>query len=100
MISQSHITSQLLHELQLANDEPVWDDHADLLLWLLCIGGAFAPAKKVRLIYVTLLRSNYATRFGERYSSWPEVLGVLKQFTWSDKAFISEVKALWEEIWI
>ena len=87
----------MLHELQQANDDPIWDDHPDLLLWLLYIGGAFAPTGIVRSDYVALLRSNNAARFGDLYRSWPELLEILKKFIWSEKAFTSQVKALWEE---
>ena len=76
----------------------MWDDHPDLLLWLLYMGGAFVPTGIVRSEYAILLRSNNAVRFGHLYRSWPELLEILKQFTWSEKAFMSQVKALWEEI--
>ncbi|KPM35519.1 hypothetical protein AK830_g11061 [Neonectria ditissima] len=92
-----HISSQLLHELQKANNDPIWDDHPDLLLWLLYIGGAFSPVGTVRSDYIALLRSNNAARFGDLYGSWPELVEVLKQFTWSEKAFMSHVKKLWKE---
>ncbi|KAK2812212.1 hypothetical protein FQN50_001570 [Emmonsiellopsis sp. PD_5] len=94
----SQVSLQLLHKLQQADDDPIWDDHADLLLWLLYIGGAFAPTGAVRSNYISLLRWNNASRFQGLYSSWPELLGILKQFIWSDEAFMSPVKALWEEI--
>lgn len=94
---QSHISSQLLHELQKANSDPSWDEHSDLLLWLLYIGGAFAPTGIIRSGYIVLLRSNNATRFGDLYRSWPELLEILKQFMWSEKAFMAQVKTLWEE---
>lgn len=94
---QSHISSQLLHELQKANNDPLWDEHSDLLLWLLYIGGAFAPTGIIRSGYIALLRSNNATRFGDLYRSWPELLEILKQFMWSEKAFMAQVKTLWEE---
>jgi len=32
------------------------------------------------------------------YTSWPELVVILKQFIWSEKAFMSQVKAFWEEI--
>jgi hypothetical protein len=94
--SQSHIASQLLHKLQHANDDSIWDDHPKLLIWLLYIGGAFAPTGKVRSSYVVLLHSNNGPRFGDINKSWPEVLGILKQFIWSEKAFMSQVRAFWE----
>ncbi|KAI3317268.1 hypothetical protein HD806DRAFT_541324 [Xylariaceae sp. AK1471] len=93
----SYISSQMLRQLQQANNDPTWDDHPELLLWLLYIGGAFAPTGIVRSEYVALLRSNYAIRFGDLYRSWPELLEILKQFIWSENAFMSQVKALWEE---
>ena len=76
----------------------MWDDHLDLLLWLLYIGGAFAPTGTIRSSYVTLLRGNITFRLGGLHGSWPEVLGTLKQFIWSDDAFTSHVKVLWEEV--
>ncbi|MCJ1291618.1 hypothetical protein MMC34_003163 [Xylographa carneopallida] len=94
---ESHISSRLLWELQHANENPIWDDHPELLLWLLYIGGAFAPIGTVRSDYLALLRSNNAARFRDLCRSWPELLGILKQFTWSDKAFTSQAKAFWEE---
>ncbi|KAF2790979.1 hypothetical protein K505DRAFT_377130 [Melanomma pulvis-pyrius CBS 109.77] len=97
LVIPSHVSSQLLHKLQQAYDDPTWDDHPDLLLWILYIGGAFAPTGFVRSDYVILLRSNNASRFGDVYRSWPEQLEILKQFIWSDNAFMSQFKALWEE---
>ncbi|MCJ1223713.1 hypothetical protein MMC12_000356 [Toensbergia leucococca] len=97
LAAYSHVSSQLLYELQQANDDPIWDDHSDLLFWLLYIGGAFVPTGNIRSEYVVLLRSNNAVRFRRLYRSWPELLEILKQFIWSEKAFMSQVKALWEE---
>ncbi|KAI0458449.1 hypothetical protein F5B21DRAFT_459705 [Xylaria acuta] len=97
LVIPPHVSTQLLRELQQADDDPIWDDHPDLLLWLLYIGGAFAPAGTVRSDYITLLRSNNASGFGYLYESWPESLGILKQFTWSEKAFMTHFKTFWEE---
>ncbi|TVY16452.1 hypothetical protein LARI1_G005751 [Lachnellula arida] len=97
LVIPSHISSQLLRELQMADNDSLWDEHPDLLLWLLYIGGAFAPAGTIRSGYIVLLRSNNASRFGDFYRSWPELLEILKRFIWSEKAFLSQVKALWEE---
>ncbi|KAF2965037.1 hypothetical protein GQX73_g8540 [Xylaria multiplex] len=92
----SHISSELLYELQRSNENPIWDSHLELLLWLLYSGGAFAPTGIARSSYITLLRLN-DWRFGEMYKSWPELLGILEQFIWSEGAFMSQVKALWIE---
>jgi hypothetical protein len=97
LYSQSHISSQLLYRLQKANDDPIWDDDPDLLLWLLYIGGAFAPPGIVRSGYVVLLHTNKGGGFGDVNKSWTEVLDILEQFIWSQRAFLSPVKAFWEE---
>ncbi|KAI0975863.1 hypothetical protein F4678DRAFT_418835 [Xylaria arbuscula] len=91
------ISSQLLKELQRTNEDPVWESHPELLLWPLYIGGAYAPQGVIRREYVALLRSNNASRFKDLYKSWPELLDIMRQFIWSDKAFTSPVKAVWEE---
>ncbi|KAI1164823.1 hypothetical protein F5B18DRAFT_660802 [Nemania serpens] len=84
-----HVSSQLLCKLQYANIDPVWDDHPDLLMWLLYVGGAFASVGAVRAEYAMLLRLNNNTRFGGLYNSWPEVLKIMRRFVWSEKAFMS-----------
>ncbi|KAI1271670.1 hypothetical protein F5Y07DRAFT_382310 [Xylaria sp. FL0933] len=93
----SHISSQLLRELQQANEDPIWNSHPELLLWLLYTGGTFAPTGTVRSSYIALLRLNNASRFRNMFTSWPELLGILEQFIWSEKAFKFPGKALWEE---
>ncbi|KAK8137616.1 hypothetical protein PG984_003109 [Apiospora sp. TS-2023a] len=95
---QSEVSSQLLRVLQQTNHDHLWDQDPDLLLWLLYIGGTFAPRGSVRSSYLALLRSNHATRFKGLYGSLPESLEVLKQFIWSDMAFLSHVRAFWGEV--
>ncbi|KAF4426506.1 hypothetical protein F53441_14129 [Fusarium austroafricanum] len=48
LVIPSNVSAQLLFELQQARSDPIWDYHQDLLIWLICIGGAFAPARTVR----------------------------------------------------
>lgn len=75
----------------------MWDSHPDLLLWLIYIGGAFAPSGDIREQYLMLLNLNRASRFENRYDEWPDLLTSMKQFIWSDKAFLSQVRGFWEE---
>ncbi|KAK8067212.1 hypothetical protein PG997_013959 [Apiospora hydei] len=39
----SEVSSQLLRVLQQTNDESLWDDDPDILLWILYMGGTYAP---------------------------------------------------------
>ncbi|KAM5368079.1 hypothetical protein ACJZ2D_009683 [Fusarium nematophilum] len=96
----SHLSLQLFCKLHQGNDDAVWDDLPELLAWLLNIGGAFAPMGTIRSDYVALLHKNRRTRLRGLYSSWPELLDILKQFIWSEKAFMSQVKAFWEETFV
>ncbi len=96
-MQQSHLSLQLLCRLQKAINDLVWDDWPDLLIWLLYIGGAFSPTGTIRSDYVVLLQLNRSTRFRGLYTTWPELLEILKRFIWSEKAFMSQVKAFWEE---
>ncbi|KAI1111627.1 hypothetical protein F5Y14DRAFT_453860 [Nemania sp. NC0429] len=97
LVIPPHVSSQLLRKLQHASNDRVWDDHPDLLLWLLYVGGAFAPAGAVRAEYAMLLRLNNTTRFGGLYYSWPEVLKAMKRFIWSEKAFMSYFQEFYKE---
>ena len=94
---QSHLSLQLLCKLQQVNDDSIWDEHPGLLVWMLYIGGAFAPDGTIRSDYVALLHENRKTRLRDLYTSWPELLEILKQFIWSEKAFESQVEAFWKE---
>ncbi|PQE26603.1 N-ethylmaleimide reductase protein [Rutstroemia sp. NJR-2017a BBW] len=100
LVIPTHISLRLLRELQKANDDPVWEDHPELLLWLLYIGGAFTTTETVRSDYVILLRLNTSSRLRGLYKSWQELHEILKRFIWSDAAFTPHVKALWEEVTI
>lgn len=67
-----------------------------MLAWVVHIGGAFAPMGSIRAGYMVLIQSN-RDRFGRLYTTWPELLDILKSFIWSDKAFMSQVEAFWKE---
>ncbi|KAL2831403.1 hypothetical protein BDW59DRAFT_140140 [Aspergillus cavernicola] len=97
LVIPSHVSSRLLRELHLTNNDRIWDKHPGLLLWLLCIGGAFAPTGIVRSEYVGLLRLNNVARFGDLDRSWPQLVEILEGFIWSEKAFLLPAKAFWEE---
>lgn len=76
----------------------MWDEHPELLSWLLYIGGAFAPSGSTRAAYLKLLRFNHGRRLKGLYSSWAELLGILRRFIWSRDAFSAQVQAFLEEL--
>ncbi|KAL4745766.1 hypothetical protein BDW72DRAFT_207914 [Aspergillus terricola var. indicus] len=95
LVIPSHISSQLLIRIRETRDvDPtMWDGdfNSDLLVWLLYIGGAFAPTGAIRSGYLDLL-AHYS------YFSWTEVHEHMRQFIWSDYAFLTPVRALWREV--
>jgi hypothetical protein len=91
------VSTKLLGVLQRAMDDPVWDDNCDLLLWLIYIGGAFSPTGVVRFEYGILLRQSYLHRFIGVRHTWPNLVRILKQYIWSEKAYEPQVRAFWEE---
>ncbi|ORY17220.1 hypothetical protein BCR34DRAFT_621944 [Clohesyomyces aquaticus] len=93
----SHLSFQLLCKLQESNNDVIWEGRTDILAWMLYIGGAFAPTGPIRSDYASLLHLNQSTRIRWLYTSWPELLAILKQFIWSEKAFQSQVKGFWED---
>jgi hypothetical protein len=96
LTSQSNVTAQLLKELEKVRDDPVWEANADLLLWLTCIGGVFAPDGPVRSGYTALLDSTTFQR-PSLHCSWSDTSEILNQFIWSDLAFESAVRKFLEE---
>ncbi|KAL5336855.1 hypothetical protein BJX70DRAFT_371325 [Aspergillus crustosus] len=98
LVIPSHISAQLLHKLQQSSDDVIWDDHPELLLWLLYVGGAFTSPGSVRSEYIALIRLNNGTRSRGLYEMWPELRELLEQFIWSEKAFLRAVKGLYMEV--
>lgn len=99
-MEQSHVSLQLLGKLRQADDDGVWDEHPDLLLWLVYTAGAFNSNRSTRLEYTIFLKHKYSSQFGNLYSSWSEVRTVLKQFLWSERAGAVQVREFWEESFI
>ncbi|KAL4757329.1 uncharacterized protein BDW70DRAFT_153463 [Aspergillus foveolatus] len=95
LVIPSHISSQLLIKIREARDaDPaIWDGdtNSDLLVWLLYIGGSFAPLGAVRSGYLDLL-------YPYSYFPWPEIHERMRQFFWSDHAFLAPVRTLWREV--
>ncbi|CAG7561207.1 unnamed protein product [Fusarium equiseti] len=93
LVIPANISTKLLFELQQAYDDPVWNSHTDLLLWLVYMGGAFSPTGPVRSGYIALLQSE---KFGAS-KSWMQTYEILRDFIWADVAFRIDVRKLWEE---
>lgn len=61
---------------------------------MLCLGGAFASTDLVRNGYVVILHRKFPTMFG----SWQDLLSILRQFIWSERAFEPAVKTFYDEV--
>ncbi|KAL3479278.1 hypothetical protein BJX99DRAFT_268676 [Aspergillus californicus] len=102
LVIPHQISTTLLITLQRTLSDPknIWTQHPDLLIWLLYIGGAFAPRGPIRDGYINLLRScsNNGARLGALYRSWSELLAILRRFIWSDRGILGPVRGVWEEV--
>jgi hypothetical protein len=92
-----HCSSQLLRRLQQKELDNQWIGNKDLLFWLLCIGGAFAPRGIIRSDYVVLLNGTHCDQLGPMTDTWSGAETHLKLFFWSEKAFRERCKTFWEE---
>ncbi|KAK8127386.1 hypothetical protein PG984_008494 [Apiospora sp. TS-2023a] len=90
----SHLSAQLMQKLQDTADNIVWDQCPDLLTWMVFLGGTFASTSVVRNGYVALLHR----RSSAAYASWQDILGILRQFIWSKRAFEPAVKGFYDEV--
>lgn len=97
-VPKPHLSSQLLDLLQEERSRTVWEDHMDLLTWLLHIGGAYAAAGPVRSGYVELIRHTHGSDLDQWCQSWEELRKICTQFLWSSNAFDPQVGAFWHEI--
>ncbi|KAK7926953.1 hypothetical protein PG985_003951 [Apiospora marii] len=90
----THLSAQLIRRLQNTEDDVAWDRHSALLTWMLFLGGAFASTDPVRDGYVELLHQ----RFSAANTSWEDLLSILRQYIWSEKAFEPAVKTFYDEV--
>jgi hypothetical protein len=94
----THLSAKLLLTLQHYEAWEGWDAHADLLLWLLNVGAAFATEAQVRLGFAGLWHGNHRTRLQSFSGSWEEVRKILQRFIWSESIFESRCGSFWNRL--
>lgn len=65
---------------------------------MLHMGGSFSPKGSVHDDYKALLQENHDSRFTGKYNSLEELVAIMSQFIWSEKAYRAQVEEFWEEI--
>ena len=90
--------SHLLQKLQKTSDEQ-WTGNEDLLLWILCMGGAYA-SPSVRPRYVELVTCTYHTQLQPltKTEEWVDVESCLGMFVWSSKTFGPPAGIFWAQV--
>lgn len=88
----------LLKKLQESNEDSLWRDHPDLLIWILHIGGSYSPKGETRSGYKAMLQINRTSGFMGKYGSLAELIQILDQFIWSEKAYGAQVEEFWNEV--
>lgn len=94
----SSLAAQLLRKLQQHEAWQGWDEHADLLLWLLNIGAAFATERPIRLGLVGLWHGSHRARLQPFSVSWEEVRAHLRRFIWSESIYEPRCGTFWDRL--
>lgn len=94
----ARVTAYLLTELQATELWAGWDDHADLLLWLLHIGVAFAADRNLRLGIAGMLHGSQRARLQPLSESWEDTERTLKRFIWSDIVHRPRCEEFWNRL--
>ncbi|EHK43626.1 hypothetical protein TRIATDRAFT_149068 [Trichoderma atroviride IMI 206040] len=97
-VMPSHISQRLLKTLQESNEDPFWDENLDLFIWMLYMGGCFSPRGAIHSEYKALLKTNHESRFKGMYHSLEDLMEILHDFIWSEKAYRMQLDKFWEEI--
>lgn len=94
----THFSTKLAAALLHTNLTTYWDEHIDLLLWVLFLGGSYAPKQApMRGTYVTLIADTCAF-LGPLGETWEQVEGFLATFVWETNVFGARGKVLWNEV--
>ena len=94
----STLSALLLRTLQQHETWLGWDDHADLLLWLLNIGAAFATDAPIRLGFAGLWHGSHRSRLESFSVSWEEVRAYLERFIWSGSLYEPRCGTFWDRL--
>jgi hypothetical protein len=90
-----HLATRLKNALDQTDLDSMWEDKAELLMWLLFQGGAVATEEGTRNWYISHLVSCF------RHSglqTWNDVIGLLGRFLWVSLELEKHCKPLWYEI--
>lgn len=76
-----------------------WTGNEDMLLWILCMGGAYASRGVVRSQYADLVNETYHTQLQPliRTPAWDDVESCLRMFIWSERSFGGPGMVFWAE---
>ncbi|KAF1994212.1 hypothetical protein P154DRAFT_527224 [Amniculicola lignicola CBS 123094] len=90
--------AQLLRILQRPRDFSRWEDHPELLLWLLYVGGAFADNWRTQLKFSTLALNLYRDVVEDLHRDWHLTRETMMTFVWSQHAMERKVREFWDEL--
>lgn len=65
---------------------------------MLYMGGSFSPKGAVHSEYKALLKTYHDSKFRGMYVSLEDLMEILHDFIWSEKAYRMQVEEFWKEI--
>ncbi|KAL9075795.1 MAG: hypothetical protein Q9157_003896 [Trypethelium eluteriae] len=80
-----YLASWLLEQLQTTGMKELMNEHRDLFLWVICVGGTFVDPGDKQAMYGQLLSNQL--KLGASISTESDLQELLQKFIWSNKTF-------------
>jgi hypothetical protein len=90
------LSQRLSQTLSQSDLDTCWNQHIDLLLWVVFIGASRAKSQSDLPVYTKAL-GLVLNEFGTMCATWEQTVLILETFIWSEKVFGDSCKAIWAQ---
>ena len=92
-----HFAKQLGYALLRTDVTSCWNEHIELFLWILFVGGMYSKDTPLELSYFHLL-SKTCLHLDLVTKPWGSIEEILENYIWSEKAFAKRARALFLDV--
>jgi hypothetical protein len=90
--------AEILSILSRTVHDPRWELWPEMLVWLLCVGGALADRSATRQYARILILDVYRDQIEGFHRDWDVIKNVLKMFVWNEQVLEPKLLLFWEEV--
>lgn len=90
------LSQRLSQSLSRSDLDTCWNQHIDLLLWVVFIGASRTKSQADLPVYTKALRL-VLSQFGSLCETWEQTVLILETFIWSEKVFGDSCRVLWNQ---